>query len=111
MNLLLIPDAQHLKVFTEVPIVVFKRGKSLKDLLVRAKAPVEKETDGKSCGCQGERCKVYTFLEKKNTFTNKEGGDTYKVREGIHLDCSSENVVYLITCKKCRKTVCRNLYY
>ena len=63
INLLLTPDAQHRKVFPEVPIVGFKRGKSLKDLLVRAKVPVEKETDGKSCGCQGKRCEVCTFLE------------------------------------------------
>ena len=62
-------DAQYRKAFPEVPIVGFKRGKSLKDLLVRAKVPVEKETDGKSCGCQGKRCEVSTFLEEKSTFT------------------------------------------
>ena len=60
-------------------------------------------TDGKSCGSQGKRCKVCTFLEEKNTFINKEGSDTYKIREGLHLDCNSERVIYLITCKKCRK--------
>ena len=27
----------------------------------------------------------------------------YKIREGFHHDCSSENVMYLITCKKCEK--------
>ena len=86
-----------------MPIVGFKRGKSLKALLVRAKVPVEKETDGKFCGCQGKRCKVCTFLKEKNTFTNKEGSDTYRIREGLHLDCNSENVIYLITCKKCKK--------
>ena len=64
-------------------IVGFKRGKSLKDLLVREKVPVEKEADGKSCGCQEKRCEVCTFLEEKNTFTNKEGSDTYKIREGF----------------------------
>ena len=74
-----------------MPIVGFKMGKSLKDLLVRAKVPVKKETDGKSCGCQGKRCEVYTFLEEKSTFTNKEGNDTYKIRECLHLDCNSEN--------------------
>ena len=41
---LLTPDAQHRKIFPEVPIVGFKRGKSLKDLWVRAKVPVKKET-------------------------------------------------------------------
>ena len=71
INLLLTPDAQHRKVFSEVPIVDFKRGKSFKDLLVRAKVPVEKETDRKSCSCQGKRCEMCTFLEEKNTFTKK----------------------------------------
>ena len=95
-NLLLTPDAQHRKVFPEVAIVSFKRGKILKDLLVRAKVPVEKETDGKSCRCQRKRSEVCTFLEEKSTFTNKKGSDTHKIREGLHLDCNSENVVYLV---------------
>ena len=72
-------------------------------MLVWAKVSVEKETDGKSCVWQGKRCEVCTFLEEKITFTSKEGSDTYKIREGLHLDCSSENVTYLMTCKKCKK--------
>ena len=84
IKLLLTPDAQHCKVFPEVSFVGW--GKSLKDLLVRAKVPVEKETDGKSCGCQEKRCELYTFLVENNTFTNKEGSDTYKIREGLPLD-------------------------
>ena len=43
INLLLTPDAQLRKVFLEVPIAGFKRKKRLKDLLVRAKVPVEKK--------------------------------------------------------------------
>ena len=100
INLLLTPDKQHCKVFPEVPIVGFKRRKSIKDLLVRTKFSVEKEIDGKYFYCQGKRCKFCTFLEEKNTFTNKEGRDTYKVREGLHLDCNPENVIYLTTYKK-----------
>ena len=100
---MLTPDTQHRKVFLEVLIVGFKRGESLKDLLIREKVTVEKETDGKSWGCQGKSCEVCTFLEEKDTFTNKEGSDTYKTRETLHLECNSENVIYLITCKKCKK--------
>ena len=80
---MLIPDAQHRKVFLKLPIIGFKRGKNLKDLLVREKVPMEKEKDWKSCGCQGKSCEVCNFLEEKN-FTNKEGSDTYKIREGLH---------------------------
>ena len=38
-------------------------------------SPVEKQTDGRSCGCHGKCCEVCAFLEGKNTFTNKEGSD------------------------------------
>ena len=72
---------------------------------------MEKEADGKSCGCQGKCCKLLTFLEEKNTFISKEVSGTYKIREGLHLDCNSKNVVYLITFKICKKTVQRKLYY
>ena len=103
INLWLTPDAQNCKGFPKVSIVGFKRGKSLKDLLVTVKVPVEKETDKKSCRCQGKRYEICTFLEEKSTFTNKAGSDTYNIREGLHLDCNSENPVYLITCKNCKK--------
>ena len=103
INLLLKPDEQHCTVYREVSIVGFKRGKSLKDLLVGAKVPVEKETDGKSCGCQIKCREVCTFLEEKKTFTKKEGSDTYKIREGPQLDCNSGNVIFLITYKKSAK--------
>ena len=71
--------------------------------MVSAKVPVEKQTDGKSCGCQGKSCEVCVFLEQKNAFTNKKGSNTYKIMEGLHLDCNWENVIYSITCKKCKK--------
>ena len=39
IHLLLTPDREHRKVFENVPIIGFKKGKSLKDILVRAKVP------------------------------------------------------------------------
>ena len=40
----------------------------------------------------GKTLQNCTFLEEKNTFTNKEGSDTYKIREGLHLrECSLFN--------------------
>ena len=58
--MLLTANPQHRKVFPEEPIVGFQWG-SLKDLLVKAKVLVEKETDGKSCGCQGKAVKFALF--------------------------------------------------
>ena len=84
--MLLTPDGKHCKVFPDAPIVGFEGGGSLKPFLVRAKFPWEKQADGKSCGSQEKHCTVCTFLEEDNIFTNKEGGDKYKIREGLHFD-------------------------
>ena len=44
IHLLLTPDREHGKVFEKVPIIGFRRAKSLKDILVRATvAPLEKK--------------------------------------------------------------------
>ena len=61
-------DAQHRKVFPEVPIVGFNRGKSLIDLLVRTKVQMEKETDRKFCVCQGKRLRSLHFFRRKKHF-------------------------------------------
>ena len=39
IHLLLTLDNKHNKVFRDVPIIGFRRAKSLKDILVRAKIP------------------------------------------------------------------------
>ena len=56
--LLLTPDREHGKVFERISIVGFRRAKSLKDILVRAKvAHLEKKKDScRSCG--GIKCKI-----------------------------------------------------
>ena len=45
---------------------------------------MKKEKDEKSCGFQGKRCEVHTFRRKEHF---------YKIRECLHLDCNSENVI------------------
>ena len=37
--------------------------------------------------------------------SKKEGSDTYKIREGLHRDCNSDNVIYLITSKKSKNSI------
>ena len=52
IHLLLTPDREHRKVFENIPIVGFRRARSLKDILVRVKvAPIEKKKGScRSCG-------------------------------------------------------------
>ena len=68
IHLLLTPDREHGKVFEKVPIIGFRRAKSLKDILVRAKvAPLEKK---KGCcrSCRGTRCEICKHVVTTETF-------------------------------------------
>ena len=102
IHLLLTPDKTHQKVFKEIPIVGFRRGKSLKDILVRAKVPPLKVKQG-CCGpCKKPRCQICNFIVETNTFTSTTTNKSYKIRPE-NLNCNSEKVVYLYTCKTCHK--------
>ena len=49
LHLLLTPDQEHQKVFHKVPIISFRRAKSLKDILVKATVPSLQKNEG-FCG-------------------------------------------------------------
>ena len=100
IHILLTPDDEHRKVFQNIPVVGFKRGKSLKDLLVRAKLPVKIDGNGGSSRCGGKRCGVCPFIKETGSFSDKAGKE-YKIRTK-NLNCNSKCVVYLFTCKTCR---------
>ena len=94
-------NEEHRKVFSDVPIVGFKRGKSLKDLLVRSKLPTQKKVGGQSEACQKTRCQICPSVCKTKSFRSSETSQEYEIR--CHSNCDSENVVYLVTCKTCQK--------
>ena len=90
-------DKEHCNVFPDIPTLGFRRGKCLKDFLVRAKVPSLVPQSGACTGCHDKRCK--TVLNRGSSFSDKNG-NTYNIRCG-ELNCNSTNVVYLITCKAC----------
>ena len=98
MHLLLIPDQEHQKVYHKVPIIGFRRAKSLKDVLVRAKVPQLQKNEG-FCGPWKEsRCEICEHMVNINSFKSTTTHWTYFIRPE-NLKCSSENAVYLLTCK------------
>lgn len=99
--LLTAANEEHRKVFSDVPIVGFKRGKSLKDLLVRSKLSKPKKTGGQSEACQKTRCLICPSITKTKSFRSSITSEEYEIR--CHLNCDSEHVVYLVTCKSCQK--------
>ena len=91
IHLLLTPDREHGKVFERIPIVGFRRAKSLKYILVRGKvAPLEKKI-----GTRCEICKHVVTTERFRSFSIQR---EYYIRPD-NLNCCSNNVVYLFSCK------------
>ena len=99
IHILLACDKEHHRVFPSTPVVGFRRGKSLKDMLVRAKVPELGEKVGKSEACKGKRCGVCPFINQGSEFFGKDG-KRYTIRDN-RINCNSINVVYLLSCKAC----------
>ena len=100
MQLLLTPDREHGKVFEKIPIVGFRKAKSLKDILVRAKvAPLEKKKGCcRSCGgTRSEICKHFVTTETFRSFSTQRG---YCIKPD-NLNCCSKNILCLFLCKTC----------
>ena len=85
--------------FQHVPLVGFRKGKSLKDFLVRAKVPPLVRKEGKSEGCGKTNCGVCKFVKCTSSFHCSKGTQ-YKIRD-VQLNCNSSNIVYLLCCKSC----------
>ena len=102
IHLLLTPDREHRKVFERIPIVGFRRAKSLKDILGRAKvAPLKK----KKCSCRscgGTRCEICKHVVTTETFRSFSTQRGYCIKPD-KLSCRSNNVVHLFSCKACSK--------
>ena len=95
-------DSDHRKVFSDAPIVGFSNGKSLKSYLVRAVLPkVEEQKVQKGCfKCGGKRCEVCHNLKETSEFTSHVSKEIFTIEKGP-LNCNSELVIYLISCKVC----------
>ena len=98
-------DPEHRKVFPEVPMVSYRRAKSLSDILVRAKVP--KEQVPSEWGCKGCRdlggrkdCQICEAIVNDTHFTSQVTAQRFQIREGP-LHCNSKNIVYLMECRTC----------
>ena len=92
------------KVFPERTIsATYRRGKCLKELISLSLYPrTVTESASRVSKCNESKCdKCTNYIVVKNEFTCTDTGKTYKVRGD--LTCKSNNVVYLINCKKCKQ--------
>ena len=70
LQILLVPDKEHNKIFPEIPIVRFRNGKSLKNYLVR-EALTNMDNAGGSEPFGKGTCEVYDHIITTNTYATK----------------------------------------
>ena len=98
LHLLLTLDQEHQQVFHKVPIIGFQRAKSLKDILVKSESSPVLKKEGFCGPCKKPRCEICEHILSTDSFKSTTTQRTYFIRPP-DLKCSSENVVYLFTCK------------
>ena len=82
----------------EVPMVAFRKPKSLSDYLVRARFTSGPKDEVKGTWkCNSNRCQICNFLCLGRVFQSNKTGKEFIIN--YNLNCNSKNVVYLITCK------------
>ncbi len=98
------------EIFQEPPMLAHKRTKNLKDLLVRSQintghtptqTPTQRTTNQETIpSCTIRNCKSCIML-LPGPIASSKTGESFPVNRGIK--CATRNVVYVITCQKCKK--------
>ena len=97
---LLYQDEYIKQVLTPPPMVFYCIARNLNSYLVSAKIyPLESKRS--SCRCDNSRCAVCNNIGKIDTFTSTVTGESLK--KNHHLCCNDKCLIYLLTCKKCKK--------
>ena len=101
LHIILTHNEEHKKVFKDIPMIGWRKPKSLKDHLVKAKLTEQKVLSSKCAPCnKSKRCQVCQFLTECTTFSDRGKNVSFEIRNG-NFNCDSSNVVYLIECKTC----------
>ena len=98
LHLLLTIDQEHQKGFLKVPIIGFRKAKSLKDILVRANVPPVQKNIEFCRPCKKSRWEFCEHRVSTDSFKSTMTQRTYFIRPP-GLKYSSENAVYLFKCK------------
>ena len=92
-------------IFTEQPLVAFRRSPNLRDMLVKAQLPsisvnqsdTPKPHGSYRCGLNCLTCKYIADGQTSYTFTAT--GETRYINS--HMTCNTKNVIYLVQCTRC----------
>ena len=103
---ILIATERCQEAFKDTPLLAYRCPKNLRDFLVKAKlkqSPANNATlPKKVTRCNDGRCHTCKFIAHgTSSYTFHNTGEQRKILQ--NLSCSSNNLVYLINCKRCIK--------
>lgn len=90
------------EVFEKPPMIAFRRPKSLRDLLVKAKVPPppnRKSSRALNGMKKCNKCVVCPYVDECKYVYNAHDNTQIKINKPV--SCETENVVYIVNCKKC----------
>ena len=108
----LLEGAKHPDLYASKPITAYRRLPNIKDQIVRAQIsypPTNKGTQGHTLlnyreKCQNSKCTICPLIQKGNRFTSHYTKRSYTLKKVLlDQDCMMYNIIYLITCTKCKK--------
>ena len=97
LHILFAPDEQHRKVFTDIPRIGFKNGKSMNHLARSVLPKIDVADNSGPCGGKRPPCELCKLMKKTSTFKKRNSHETYHIHQA--LNCNSKNTVYLIEFK------------
>ena len=81
------------------PVVAFKRAKNLQNCLTHSILNKPNESS-QSTKCNRRRCTNCSSIIERTNFTSTNTDETFNLH--FSGNCTSKDVIYLITCKKCK---------
>ena len=90
-------DSETGTIFSQPPLISFKRDKNIGNFLVRSSFQTNDQSG--TFKCTRSRCKTCSFIHN----VEKISGPKRSIKITDHFTCTSANVIYCITCTYCNK--------
>ena len=90
-------DSETGTIFSQPPLISFKRDKNIGNFLVRSSFQTNDQS--RTFKCARSRCKTCSFIHN----VEKISGPKRSIKITDHFTCTSANVIYCITCTYCNK--------
>ena len=85
-------------VFQHKPVMAFKRPRNLGDILTHSKMNFSQNSAGPVSSCKRRRCTHCKSINESTEFKSSSTSEVFSLKKD--LDCTSENVIHLITYKR-----------